>query len=148
MTMTHKAGMLNAVLSHLLKATSVHAIHARVLKFQGNTEFADTLYKQYIDDMKYADRIIEWMLHQNIALKSIDLDKLYIGNNVNEIADLEQAALEKFLIDIDQCLKSLHCQQDEEVKCLLHAIQDNIQAYLHIIDSCTKQRVYLVSARN
>jgi bacterioferritin len=82
---TNVIDLLNDVLTGELTAINQYFLHSRICKNWGYKKLADYLYKESLDEMRHADKLIERILYLEGLPNVQKLSKVNVGQTVPEI---------------------------------------------------------------
>ena len=124
---------LNAVLKNELTAINQYFLHARILKHQGYMKLADYEYKESIDEMKHADRLVERVLYLGGIPNLQDVGKLMIGETVEEVLRADFALEELATRELKQSITLAEGKEDYVTSDLLIKIQESEEEHMNFI---------------
>jgi bacterioferritin len=133
---------LNLSLKGELTAINQYFLHARMLEDWGVTKMAAHEYKESIEEMQHADRLIKRVLLLGGLPNLQDLEKLFIGQDVKEVIEcdlkLEERGIANYRKGIKICEEAGDYVSSELLKGILaeeEGHQDHLETQLKLIES-------------
>ena len=126
---------LNKILRNELTAINQYFLHSRMLKDWGVSKLAEYEYKESIEEMEHADKLIERILFLEGLPNLQDLDKLLIGQTVKEILECDLQIEERAIPDLKDAI--VHCEavRDFGTRDLLRGILDNEEEHVDYLET-------------
>lgn len=100
---------LNTILGNELVAINQYFLHSRMYKDWGLEKLAAKEYEESIDEMKHADSLVQRILFLEGLPNMQDLGKLMIGENTQEMLQMDLKIEHKALGDLREAIP--YCEQ-------------------------------------
>ncbi len=125
---------LNTQLTNELTAINQYFLHARTLEHWGVTRLGTFEYKEFIDEMRHADGLIQRILFLDGLPNMQRLDPIRVGQTVEEILRADLSLEEKALGDLREGIA--HCEnvRDYVSRDLLRRILDSEEEHVDFLE--------------
>lgn len=128
---------LNSVLTKELTAINQYFLHARMLQNWGLHKIGKLEYDASIDEMKHADMVIKRVLFLEGLPNLQKLDKLKIGQDINEIIEADLEVEYAAVPHLKKCIQLAEAEHDYVSRDLF---LDILKSEEHHIDWLETQR--------
>ncbi len=126
---------LNQILRNELTAINQYFLHARLLENWGVTRMAKHEYKESIEEMEHADKLIQRIIliegHPNLQ----DLGKLNIGENVREVIECDMKIEQQAIPELKEAIKYCETVLDYVSRDLLISILRDEEHHLDHLET-------------
>jgi bacterioferritin len=126
---------LNLILKNELTAINQYFLHSRMLANWGVSELSKKEYEESIDEMKHADSLIQRILFLGGLPNLQYLDKLLIGENVEEVIDCDLRFEEKALGDLRDAIAYAETIRDYGSRSLYEAILKSEEDHIDYLNT-------------
>ncbi len=127
--------LLNSLLTAELTSINQFFLHARMYRNWGLEELNEKSYKKSIKDMKQADELIERILFLEGLPNLQKLDKIRIGENVEEMLTCDMALQYEQLDKLRDAIAYCETSQDYISRDLLEDILEYEEAHVDWIET-------------
>lgn len=125
---------LNTQLTNELTAINQYFLHARIFRHWGVTKLGKHEYEESIEEMRHADELIERILFLDGLPNVQRLNKIHVGETVEEILKSDLALEEKAISDLREGIAYCESVRDYVSRDLLRKILGNEEEHVDFIE--------------
>jgi bacterioferritin len=130
---------LNRILKNELTAINQYFLHSRMLANWGVSELAKKEYEESIDEMKHSDSLIQRILFLGGLPNLQELDKLFIGETVEEVIACDLKFEFKAIADLRNAIAHAESIRDYGSRTLYESILKSEEDHIDYLQ--TQQRM-------
>jgi bacterioferritin len=126
---------LNVILKNELTAINQYFLHSRLLANWGVSELSKKEYEESIDEMKHADSLMQRILFLGGLPNLQYLDKLLIGENVEDVIDCDLRFELKAMGDLRQAIAYAETIKDYGSRMLYESILKSEEDHIDYLNT-------------
>jgi bacterioferritin len=127
--------LLNLILKNELTAINQYFLHSRLLANWGVSELSKKEYEESIDEMKHADSLMQRILFLGGLPNLQYLDKLLIGENVEDVIDCDLRFELKAMGDLRQAIAYAETIKDYGSRMLYESILKSEEDHIDYLNT-------------
>ena len=129
---------LNKILKNELTAINQYFLHSRMLANWGVSELSKKEYEESIDEMKHADSLVQRILFLGGLPNLQYLDKLLIGETVEEVIDCDLEFELRAMVDLRAAIAHAEAVRDYGSRILYEGILKSEEDHIDYLNTQKK----------